>query len=93
MTKEPKQEYINGCCTKNGTRPLNTLEIKASTTLSNGMYAVAGYIPEDGISVDVYKDKTTKDLIFMEHGMILSDETAYDMAFALAEIRCDEMRI
>jgi hypothetical protein len=93
MTKEPKQAFINGCNTKNSTRPLNALEIKASTTLSNGMYAVAGYIPLDGISMDVYKNKTMKDLIFMEHGMISSDETDYNMAFTLAEIRCNEMGI
>ena len=93
MTKEPKQAFINGCNTKNGTRPLYKSEIDSSTILSNGMYAVVGYIPTDGISVDVYEDETMKDLIFMEHGMISSGETDYGMAFTLAEIRCNEMGI
>ena len=35
MTKEPKQAFINGCNTKNGTRPLSQSEIDSSTTLSN----------------------------------------------------------
>ena len=47
MTKEPKQTFINGCNTKNGTRPLYKSEIDSSTILSNGMYAVVGYIPTD----------------------------------------------
>ena len=93
MTKEPKQAFINGCNTKNDTRPLNALEIKASATLSNGMYAVVGCIPVDGVSVDVYEDETMETLILMEHGILLSDNDDYDMAFTLAEIRCNEMGI
>ena len=93
MTKEPKQAFINGCNTKNGTRPLYESEIDSSTTLSNGMYAVVGYIPTDGISVDVYEDETMETLIFMEHRILLSDNDDYDMAFTLAKIRCNEMGI
>lgn len=93
MTKEPKQAFINGCNTKNGTRPPSQSEIDSSTTLSNGMYAVVGCIPVDGVSVDVYEDETMETLIFMEHGILLSDNDNYDMAFTLAEIRCSEMGI
>lgn len=93
MTKEPKETFINGCCTKNGTRPLYESEIDSRETLSNGMYAVVGYIPADGISVDVYEDETMKNLIFMEHRILLSDNDGYELAFALAETRCNEMGI
>lgn len=93
MTKEPKQTFINGCNTKNSTRPLYKSEIDSSTILSNGMYAVVGYIPTDGISVNVYEDETMESLIFMEHRVLLSDNDDYDMAFTLAEIRCNEMGI
>ena len=43
MYKQTEQEYIHGCYTRYGTRPLNVMEIKAITTLSNGMCAVAGF--------------------------------------------------
>lgn len=92
-SKTTEKEYINGCYTRYGTRPLNIMEIKASTTLSNGMFAVCGVVPEDGISVDVYKDNTRKELIFMEHGITANTTDSYDLFFELAESRCAEMRI
>lgn len=68
------------------------MEIKATTTLSNGMYAVAGIVPEDGISIDVYKDATRDTFIFMEHGIISNvDDDNYKVLFLLAENRCKEM--
>ena len=88
MAITTKQEYINGCYTRYGTRPLTAMEIKAETELSNGMYAVSGVVPEDGISIDVYADATKKDLIFMEHGITVTfdieDEDFY-FVFLLAE--------
>ena len=91
-----KQEYINGCYTRYGSRPLTEMEIKAETELSNGMYAVSGIVPEDGISIDVYADATKKDLIFMEHGITatfdIEDEDFY-FVFLLAEERLKEMNL
>lgn len=93
MYKQTEQKYIHGCYTRYGTRPLNVMEIKAITTLSNGMCAVAGFIPEDGISIDVYKDSTRNVLVFMEHGIISNVDDDYDFFFLLAENRCKEMGI
>ena len=93
-----KNEYINGCYTRYGSRPLNTLEVKASKVLSNGMFAVVGNIPEDGVSVDVYNNKSKSELIFMEHGITilhgnLSDTKMLNMIYKLIENRCFEMGI
>jgi hypothetical protein len=93
MYKQTEYEYLNGCYTRYGTRPLNVMEIKATTTLSNGMYAVAGFIPEDGISIDVYKDSTRNVLMFMEHGIMSNVDDDYDFLFLLAEDRCKELGI
>lgn len=98
MAITTKQEYINGCYTRYGTRPLTAMEIKAETELSNGMYAVSGVVPEDGVSIDVYADATKKDLIFMEHGIETNinfedeDEDFY-FVFLLAESRLKEMNL
>lgn len=96
MAITTKQEYINGCYTRYGFRPLTEMEIKAETELSNGMYAVSGIVPEDGISIDVYADATKKDLIFMEHGITttfdIEDEDFY-FVFLLAEERLKEMNL
>lgn len=96
MAITTKQERINGCYTRHGTRPLTAMEIKAETKLSNGMYAVSGIVPEDGISIDVYADATKKDLIFMEHGITatfdIEDEDFY-FVFLLAEERLKEMNL
>lgn len=96
MVITTKQERINGCYTRYGTRPLTAMEIKAETKLSNGMYAVSGIVPEDGISIDVYADATKKDLIFMEHGITVTfdieDEDFY-FVFLLAEERLKEMNL
>lgn len=91
--KTTEQVYINGCYTRYGTRPLTLMEIKASKILSNGMYAVAGEIPEDGISVDVYENGRMSKLIFMEHGITSFGNTCLDDAFGLAELRCVEMKL
>lgn len=86
-------DYINGCYTKHGTRPMNILEIKHKAQLSNGMWCVTGFIPEDGLSIDVYKDKELKELVFMEHGCFSSenDGTQYEAIVHFAEVRCQEM--
>ena len=91
--KTTEQGYINGCYTRYGTRPLILMEIKTSKTLSNGMYAVAGKIPEDGISVDVYENGRMDKLIFMEHGITSFGNTCLDDVFGLAELRCAEMKL
>lgn len=97
MAMTTKQEYINGCYTRYGTRPLTAMEIKAETKLSNGMQAVLGIVPEDGISIDVYADATKKDLIFMEHGIEtnvdLADEDDCSFVFQLAEGFLKEMNL
>lgn len=92
------KDYINGCYTKNGSRPLHLLEIKYKVQLSNGMWCVIGEIPEDGISADVYSDKELKDLIFMEHGYkvfngsgTLSKKYDFERIVELVEIRLEEM--
>ena len=95
------ETYINGCYTKYGSRPLSPLEIKRKVQLPNGMWCVMGKIPEDGISVDVYRDKDLHDLVFMEHGYATNapeniDEWTDDNFTLLAqcaESRCREMRI
>lgn len=95
MTTE--KEYINGCYTRYGKRPLEEDEIIQHTTLHNGMYAVCGIskIKKDGVSIDVYKNPSKKELVFMEHGITISDRSlAHDPAiFFLAESRCSEMGI
>ena len=97
MAITTKQEYINGCYTRYGTRPLTAMEIKTETRLYNGMYAVLGIVPEDGISIDVYLDATKKDLIFMEHGLEtnvdLTDEDNVSLLFLLVEERLKEMKL
>ena len=89
------KDYINGCYTKYGTRPLNIMEIVHKVQLSNGMWALIGNIPEDGISADVYKDEGTKEMVFMEHGIIASDNWKKNpsMIIGLVENRCKEMQI
>lgn len=97
------EEYINGCYTKYGTRPLAASEIKYKTRLPNGMWCVIGYIPdpEDGISADVYRDKALKDLVFMEHGYTSSapsdmskwKEIDFQMVLMGVEARCERMKI
>ena len=51
-----------------GKRPLHMLEIKGSFILSNKMYCVYGK-NEEGVCVDVYRDKTRKELVSMQHGI------------------------
>ncbi len=52
-----------------GKRKLLEPEIKGSFTLSNGMFCVWGEPEDEGISVDIYDDKTKQLLIGMEHGI------------------------
>ena len=70
----PKQDYINGCYTKYGTRPMNTFERKIRLDLPSGMVCFIGYIDsdKDGLSADVYRDKKLSELLFMEHGYSIS---------------------
>lgn len=52
-----------------GNRRLNVLEIKGAFTLSNGMYCEWGESADEGLSVDIYDDKTKALLVGMEHGI------------------------
>ena len=93
------EDYINGCYTKYGTRPLKKEEICYTSVLSNGMWCVIGVIPikEDGLSIDVYKDADLKELLFMEHGIRtnIKPKTKSDFEFIknLAENRLKEMAL
>ena len=95
MTAE--QEYINGCYTRYGTRPLKKNEIKNATSLSNGMFAVAGFCKQDGYSVDIYKDSKMKKLIYMQHNVHVGGcdnwSSKSEILFMLAEQLCLEMEI
>ena len=92
--------YINGCYTKNGSRPMKIMEIKKKMYPPNGMYCVIGFInsKEDGISIDVYSDDSLSELVFMEHRIIsnlnvnddLSDDE-WKVFSSLAIRRCKEM--
>lgn len=57
------------------------------------MFAVCCIVPEDGLSVDVYRDNTKKELIFMEHGFVTSKPDNYELLFMMTESRCKEMKI
>ena len=60
-----------------GKRPLHLLEMKGNFTLSNKMYCVFGKNTE-GICVDVYRNKTMKELVSMQHGIVTSN-TEYEL--------------
>lgn len=90
---QPEKDYINGCYTRYGTESLKKKEIRKSATLKNGMYAVLGISKKDGVSADVYEDKSMKKLIFMEHGYTVSKPIPWDMVLMLVENRCREMGI
>ena len=51
-----------------GKKPLHLLEQKGGFTLSNGMYCVFGK-NDEGVCVDVYRDKTRRILVSMQHGI------------------------
>ncbi len=98
------EEYINGCYTKYGTRPLSESEIKYKGRMLNGMWCVIGYIddPKDGISIDVYRDEKLTDLVFIEHGYRVGNmpkdmgqwsTSDFEFLKMNAELRCQEMRI
>lgn len=57
-----------------GKRPLPILAHKGYFTLSNGMFCVYGQMADEGLCVDVYRDKTMKELVSMQHGIIYSGE-------------------
>lgn len=90
MTTE--KEYINGCYTREGSRPLREGEIERGCRLKNGMFAVFGIHKKDGISADVYRDRSMKSLVFMEHGFVCHPLN-WDMICNLVEWRCEEMGI
>lgn len=52
-----------------GNRKLNALEVEGSFVLSNGMYCEWGRSVDEGLSVDIYDDKTKALLVGMEHGI------------------------
>lgn len=93
------QEYINGCYTKYGSRPLDKNEIKFKTKLSNGLWMVAGFIDtdEDGLSIDVYKDENLTECLFWEHGIktFPPSKKIFDppSLTLMAIERCKEMRL
>lgn len=57
-----------------GKRPLPILAQKGYFTLSNGMFCVYGQMTDEGLCVDVYRDRTMKELVSMQHGIISSEE-------------------
>ena len=59
-----------------GKRKLLEPEIKGSFMLSNGMFCVWGEPEDEGISVDIYDDKTKQLLIGMEHGIACYSQTS-----------------
>lgn len=93
------QEYINGCYTKYGSRPLEKNEISFKTKLPNGLWMVAGFIntEEDGISVDVYKDENLTECLFWQHGikMYTPSKKTFDpqLLILMTMERCKEMRL
>lgn len=52
-----------------GKKPLHPMEIKGAFVISNGMYCVYGHNNE-GVCVDIYKDKTRHELVSMQHGIM-----------------------
>lgn len=77
-----------------GKRPLPLLAHKGYFTLSNGMYCVYGQMSDEGLCVDVYRDKSMKELVSMQHGIIVSgnmpeNETAITLR-GLMESMIDE---
>lgn len=52
-----------------GKRPLPLPAQKGHFTLSNGMYCVYGEMTDEGLCVDVYQDKSMKELVSMQHGV------------------------
>lgn len=62
------KDYINGCYTKNGTKPLNILEMKFVGQIGKYYYMAGKNI--DGLGVDVYTDPNRHNLLFMEHGIV-----------------------
>lgn len=57
-----------------GKRPLPILAQKGYFTLSNGMFCVYGQMADEGLCVDVYRDRNMKELVSMQHGIISSEE-------------------
>ena len=68
-----------------GKRKLNPMEIQGSFTLSNGMFCLWGKPSDEGISVDIYDDKSKKLLIGMEHGIRCSGEPNNEILKMLME--------
>ena len=51
------KEYVNGCYTKCGLRPINCMEIKHQEDLGQGFSFRCGVLPKpDDVSVDILKD-------------------------------------
>lgn len=62
-------DYINGCYTRYGSRPMNKDEVQYTRKLKNGMWACYGYIDNiaDGISIDVYRYPDMQEPVFYDH--------------------------
>lgn len=63
------KDYINGCYTKYGTKPLNAFEIKFTGQIGKYYYVAGENV--DGLGVDVYADPNRRNLLFMEHSIIM----------------------
>ena len=63
------EDFINGCYTRYGSRPMRRDEVQATRKLGNGMWACYGYIDgiNDGISIDVYRYPDMQELVFYDH--------------------------
>lgn len=76
------QEYVNGCYTKCGLRPINCMEIKYQEDLGHGFSFRCGVLPNpDGVSVDILKDG---EVVAWEHGI-----TLFNVSFKEMEERKD----
>jgi hypothetical protein len=74
-----------------GKRKLNALEIKGSFTLKNGIFCVWGNPTDEGLSVDIYDDKSKKLLIGLEHGIIANCEGNSELLCSLIEDMSDDL--
>lgn len=77
-----------------GKRPLPLPAQKGHFTLSNGMYCVYGQMADEGLCVDVYRDKSMKELVSMQHGVELmgdmTEQQKVNMLRSLMESMLDE---
>ena len=89
------KDYINGQFTKRGSRPLKTNEIIHAEDLGDGYSYRLGFIPFDGVSIDLLKDGR---VIAWEHNLaIINTELKYVTDFrvfsSIARNRLKEMKL